>query len=215
MVTHSYGAAIRTPGLSAAERGAISVKSIIATADDSLGVLVSVQLQGNIERSLGRGGLANGLLALALVPKASGRTPIGLIDQGGGLTRTGFPLLGARSHKPQGRGSVDLIGGERITRMLTRDRVQVIRAANRLIFYVADPAVGRIANLRLEVFANSPIGPAPIPARARPAAWQRVLGAKPAFAATLTLDPSRLSGGDMGGLASVYTLRSRSTFSWL
>jgi glucosylceramidase len=207
VVTHSYGAAIRTAGLSAAERRAISVKSITATADDSLGVLVSVQLQGNIEHSLGRGGLANGLLALALVPKASGRTPIGLIDQGGGLTRTGFPLLGARSHKPQGRGSVDLIGAERITRMLTRDRVQVIRAANRLIFYVADPAVGRIANLRLEVFANSPIGPGPIPARARPAAWQRLLGAKPAFAATLTLDPSRLSAGDMdrlrGDLAQV------------
>ena len=82
VVTHSYGAAIRTPGLSAAERGAISVKSITATADDSLGVLVSVQLQGNIERSLGRGGLANGLLALALVPKASGRTPIGLVTKG-------------------------------------------------------------------------------------------------------------------------------------
>ena len=69
VVTHAYKAAVRTPGLSAAERRAISVKSITATADDSLGVLVSVQLQGDLERSLGRGGLADGLLALALVPK--------------------------------------------------------------------------------------------------------------------------------------------------
>src|SRR5689334_10410661 len=68
VVTHGYRAAIRTPGLSMAERRAISVKTITTTADDSLGVLVSVQLRGNLERSLGRGGLADGLLALALVP---------------------------------------------------------------------------------------------------------------------------------------------------
>jgi glucosylceramidase len=205
VVTHSYRASIRTAGLSAAERRAISVKSITATADDSLGVLVSVQLQGNIERSLGRGGLANGLLALALVPKASGRTPSGLIDQGGGLTRTAFPLLGRRGRELAGHGSVDLIGAERITRMLTGDRIAVIRASNRIIFYVADTAVGRIANVRLEVFANSPVGFGPIPARTRPAAWRRVLSAKPAFAATLPLDPSRLSGDDMDRLRADLT----------
>src|ERR1700754_2807473 len=75
VVTHAYKGSVQTPGLSAAERRAISVKSITATADDSLGVLVSVQLQGDLERSLGRGALANGLLALALVPKVSGATP--------------------------------------------------------------------------------------------------------------------------------------------
>ncbi|MGZ4342749.1 MAG: hypothetical protein ACXVHX_12335 [Solirubrobacteraceae bacterium] len=164
VVTHAYKAAVRTPGLSAAERRAISVKSIAATADDSLGLLVSVQLQGNVERSLGRGGLANGVLALALVPKASGRTPSGLIDQGGGFTRTGFPLLGPRG-KPAGRGSVDLIGAERVTRMLSCDRVQVIRAANRVIFYVADLAVGRIAGSGSRCSPTAPSDPA----RSRPA----------------------------------------------
>ena len=200
VVTHAYKAAVRTPGLSAAERRAISVKSITATADDSLGVLVSVQLQGDIERSLGRGGLANGLLALALVPKGSGDTPSGLIDQGGGLTRTPFALLGRRGRKLAGHGSVDLIGAERVTRILTGARVQVIRAANRIIFYVADRDVGRIAGVRLEVFANSPIGSGPIAARSRAAAWARVLHAKPAFGATLSLDPSRLSGDDLDRL---------------
>jgi glucosylceramidase len=200
VVTHAYKAAVRTPGLSAAERRAISVKSITATADDSLGVLVSVQLQGDLERSLGRGGLANGLLALALVPKGSGGTPSGLIDQGGGLTRTAFALLGKRGRKLAGRGSVDLIGAERVTRMLTGARVQVIRAANRIIFYVPDRDVGRIAGVRLEVFANSPIGSGPIAARSRAPAWARVLHAKPAFGATLSLDPSRLSGDDMDRL---------------
>ena len=200
VVTHAYETAVRTPGLTAAERRAISVKSITATADDSLGVLVSVQLQGSIERSFGRGGLADGLLALALVPKASGATPSGLIDQGGGLTRTGFPLVGRRGRKLAGHGSVDLIGAERVTRMRTAARVQVIRAANRLIFYMSNRDVGRLASVRLEVFANSPIGSGPIPARSRAAAWQRVLGARPAFAATLSLDPSRLSGDDMDRL---------------
>lgn len=200
VVTHAYKTAVRTPGLSAAERRAISVKSITATADDSLGVLVSVQLQGDIERSLGREGLANGLLALALVPKGSGGTPSGLIDQGGGLTRTAFALLGKRGRKLAGRGSVDLIGAEGVTRMLTGARVQVIRAANRIIFYVADRDVGRIAGVRLEVFANSPIGSGPIAARSRAAAWARVLHAKPGFGATLSLDPSRLSGDDMDRL---------------
>ena len=200
VVTHAYTAAVRTPGLSAAERRAISVKSITATADDSLGVLVSVQLQGDLERSLGRGGLANGLLALALVPKRAGGTPSGLIDQGGGLTRTAFALVGKRGRKLAGRGSVDLIGAERVTRMLTGARVQVIRAANRIIFYVADRDVGGIAGVRLEVFANGPIGTGPIAARSRAAAWARVLHAKPAFGATLSLDPSRLSGDDMDRL---------------
>jgi glucosylceramidase len=200
VVTHAYKPAVRTPGLSAAERRAISVKSITATADDSVGLVVSVQLQGNIERSFGRGGLVNGLLALALVPKTAGGTPAGLIDQGGGLTRTGFPLLGARGRKLAGRGSVDLIGAERVTRMLTGARVQVIRAANKLIFYVANRNVGRLAGVRLEVFANSPIGSGPVPAPARLAAWRRVLHAKPTFSATLSLDPSRLSGDDMDQL---------------
>ena len=200
VVTHAYKAAVRTPGLTAAERRAISVKSITATADDSLGVLVSVQLRGDIERSFGRGGLADGMLALALMPTASGSTPSGLIDQGGGLTRTGFPLLGRRGRTLAGHGSFDLIGAERITRMRTAARVQVIRAANRLIFYVANRDVGRIAGVRLEVFANSPIGSGPIPVSARAGAWQRVLHAKPAFAATLSLDPSRLSADDMDRL---------------
>ena len=200
VVTHAYNAAVRTAGLSAAERRAISVKSITATADDSVGVLLSVQLQGDLERSFGRGGLTNGLLALALVPKASGATPIGVIDQGGGLTRMGFALLGRRGRKLAGHGSVDLIGPERVTRMLTAARVQVIRAANRIIFYVADRDVGRLAGVRLEVFANSPIGSGPVPARTRASAWQRVLRAKPTFSATLSLDPSRLSGDDMDRL---------------
>jgi O-glycosyl hydrolase len=205
VVTHAYTAAVRTPGLSLAERRAISVKSITATADDSVGLLVSVKLQGDIERSFGRGGLVNGLLALALVPKASRGTPSGLIDEGGGLTRTRFPLLGRRGRKLAGYGSVDLIGAERVTRMLTGARVQVIRAANRLIVYVANRDVGRVAGVRLEVFANSPIGSGPIPARTRAAAWQRVLHARPAFSATVSLDPSRLSGDDMDQLRADLT----------
>ena len=205
VVTHAYTAAVRSPGLSLAERRAISVKSITATADDSVGLLVSVKLQGDIERSFGRGGLANGLLALALVPKASGGTPSGLIDEGGGLTRTRFPLLGRRGRELAGSGSVDLIGAERVTRMLTGARVQVIRAANRLIVYVANRAVGRIAGVRLEVFANSPIGSGPMPARTRAAVWQRVLHARPAFSATVSLDPSRLTGDDMDQLRADLT----------
>ena len=204
VVTHAYKATVRTPGLSAAERRAISVKSITATADDSLGVVVSVQLQGNIERSLGRGGLANGLLALALVPKASGRTPSGLIDQGGGLTRTGFPLLGPRG-KPAGRGSVDLIGAERVTHMLTREsrpgdprreQGHLLRGRPRRRPHRQRPARG---------VRQRPPRPGPIPARARPSAWRRVLHAKPAFAATLPLDPSRLSSDDMDRLRADLT----------
>lgn len=202
VVTQPQRAGIATPGLTGGERRAITPKSITATADDSLGLVVSVQFKGGAERYLGRGGLGNALLALELVPTARGRTPIGLIDQGGGLTRTRFPILGRQGRKRVGSGTVDLLGPERVTRMLTRARAQVIRAGDTITFYVAVRAVGRVAKVRLEVFANSPIGglPAPIPTRARPAVWREILRRKPSLGASVAVDPSRLSSDQMDQL---------------
>jgi glucosylceramidase len=202
MITHSFHPAITTPGLTGAERRAITVQSITATADDSLGLVVSVQFRGNIERYLGRGGLDNGLLALVVVPTTKGRTPTGLVDQGGGLTGTRIPLLGRRGRKRIGSATVDLPGPERVTRMRTRTPVQVVRAGNRVIFYVGNRTVGRIAKAKLEIFANSPIGglTVPLPSSARPAAWRQILRRRPTFGASIAVDPSRLSSGQMDSL---------------
>ena len=82
IVTQFERLGVRAPGLTAAERSAITLKEISATADPSLGLIVTATFQGNVERYLGQGGLAHGLVALnpdgskVLVAYNSASTPI-------------------------------------------------------------------------------------------------------------------------------------------
>ena len=84
VVTQAQSASLHRPGLSVAEDEAVTIRSVTATSDPSLGLIVTVNFAGDIERYLGQGGLKNGLMALVLEPEVATQKPSGLVDQGGG-----------------------------------------------------------------------------------------------------------------------------------
>ena len=70
IVTQADHAIVHGPGLTAAERRALTITSLTAALDPSLGLIVTVTFRGDIERYLGRGDLKNGLVALVLERKS-------------------------------------------------------------------------------------------------------------------------------------------------
>ena len=130
VVTRREHVRARASGLTAAERRAITVTSLSVAGDDSVGAVVRVTFQGNVEHYLGERHLSHALVALVLVP-AGGGLPTGVIDEGS-----------ARF--------------ERVLRMTSARPAGVIRQANQATFYIAGVRLSRFAKVELKVFATSP-----------------------------------------------------------
>ncbi|MBV9047678.1 MAG: hypothetical protein JOY58_05390, partial [Solirubrobacterales bacterium] len=130
VVTRPEHVRARASGLTAAERRAITVTSLSVGGDDSVGAVVRVTFQGNVEHYLGERHLRHALLALVLVP-AGGGLPTGVIDEGS-----------ARF--------------ERVRLMTSARPAGVIRHANQATFYIAGVRLSRFAKVELKVFATSP-----------------------------------------------------------
>ena len=204
VVTQPGRATIKASGLTVAERRAITITSVSAAGDGSLGLVVTVTFRGDVERYLGQGHLKHGLLALVLVPRFSARSPTGLVDEGGGFAGMRFPIL--ERHGKQvtlKRGTVDVFSPEHVLRMTTVQPVSVIRDNNQVIFYVAGPELSHVAKIKLEAFTTSPTGPghrASIAQTATSLGWREVLHSKPTALASLNFDPSRLTCGQLEAL---------------
>ncbi len=72
VVTQPERVSVSVRGLSTNVRRALAIRSVTAVGDQSLGLIVTVTFKGDVERYLGQGGLANGLLgsgARAIRPK--------------------------------------------------------------------------------------------------------------------------------------------------
>ena len=93
IVAQAQSVAVKRPGLTAAERDAITIRSVTAASDPSLGLIVTVDFAGDVERYVGQGALKNALLALVLEPSTVTQTPSGLAAQGGGFTPAAFSML--------------------------------------------------------------------------------------------------------------------------
>lgn len=127
----SSGGAVRGKGLTQKERKALDVVSVTATGIEPLGTLVTATFAGDIEQTLGRGHLSDGLVVLILRPKD--------------------PRLAFSGVATFGSGTIGLTA--RKTR--TRD-VGVVRAGRKVTFFVGGPGFENVGRIEIKTFAAAP-----------------------------------------------------------
>jgi hypothetical protein len=119
--------------LSAAEKKAMRIVSVEASTSRKAGVLVDVTFGGNMEQSLGRGGLKNGLVAVILHPKAAG-SPTGYIAA-------------------QGAGAI----GRTLKRSVSGN-VGVVRNGTHFLFFVEAGGFGEVGSVEVKALPKLPSG---------------------------------------------------------
>lgn len=198
VVTQLEHATVRVRGLTRAERSAIEITSVTAATDPSLGLIVTVDFDGDIEQDLGQGDLKSGLLALVLEPSSAAQAATGLVDTGGGFAPVAFPIVGHHGRRVTvKRGTLDLFSPEQVLRTFAGGQFGVIRDDDQVVFRVTGPALDDLAAIKVKMFARSP---APIAKTARTltaSAWRAVLDERPAAVASLSIDPSVLSAQEL------------------
>ena len=183
-------AASKSGTLTPAERRAITIDSISAAGDSSIGVVVTVTFQGDVERYLGQGNLRRALLALVLVPSSPAKTPTGVLDEGGGFQPVLFPVPSGRGrHATAKIGAVDFFAPERVLHMTPARYVGVIREGNEVSFHVAGLGLSDIKAIKLKVFATSPTGSGSLTR----GGWRKLLHDRPSAVAAVNVDFNVLS----------------------
>ena len=203
IVTQADYGIVHQPGMTAAERQAITIMSVTAASDPSLGLIVTVRFKGDIERFLGQGDLKDGLLALILEPGAVKRAPTGLVEQGGGFTPATFSML-VRHGKRETvtRATVELFGAEHVLRTFNRGHYGAIRDGDEVVFHIAGPVLGGVGGIKVKVLVESPLGLAKAAPALTASAWRAVLNERAAAAAALRLDPSVLNSRQLATVRS-------------
>jgi glucosylceramidase len=130
-----------------------------------------------------------------LAPNSKARTPAGLVDEGGGFARVRIPVIKRHGkHVTAGRGTIDVFGSEHVLGVTASREVGVLRHNNRVIFYIAGPGLGHVANIKLKVFAKGPIVSSRLVRLPQSQmTWRKILDAKPTGLVSLRIDPSKLS----------------------
>ena len=158
IVTRAEYSIVHRPGLTAAERRAITISSVTAASDPSLGLIVTATFQGNIERYLGQGDLRNAVLALVLEPGAVSHAPTEVIEQGGGFLPAALSMLVRHGKRMTvTRRTVDLFGAEHVLRTARGGQYGVIRDGDEVVFHIASPALVDVRAIRVKVFVKSPL----------------------------------------------------------
>ena len=197
-----YGIVYR-PGLTAAERQAITIASVTAASDPSLGLIVTVTFKGDLGRYLGQGDLKNGLLALVLEPGTVMQPPAGLVEQGGGFTPVAFSMLVRHGKRETvGRGTVDLFGAEHLLRTFKGSRYGAIRDGDKVVFHMMGPVLADVGGIELKVFVKSPLRSTNGVPTLTASGWRAVLDERSAAVARLSLDPSLLSSAQLAAVGS-------------
>lgn len=190
--------------LTAAERRAVSIVSVSAVGDESLGLIVTVSFHGNIERYLGQGHLRGGLLALTLTPEFGGQSPVGLVDDGGGFASASFPILAGHGKRVSIKaGAVQVFGLERLLRRLTPGQVNVFRTGNHVVFYLGGLGLSKPVSIKAKIFSRSPTGPASSTAGVRTltaSVWHKVVQTRPTSVASASLAPTQLTVAQLEAL---------------
>jgi glucosylceramidase len=203
IVTRADYAIVHRPGLTAAERRAITITSVTAASDASLGLIVKVAFRGDIERYLGQGDLKDGVLALLLEPGAVMQAPTGLVVQGGGFTPAAFSMLVRHGKRATvRRGTFDVFGAEFVMRMFKGGQYGAIRDGDEIVFHVAGPVLADVAGIKVKVFATSPFRSTKAARTLTASEWRAVLNERSAAVAALRLDPRLLSRTQLAEVGS-------------
>ncbi|MBV9334920.1 MAG: hypothetical protein JO243_03425 [Solirubrobacterales bacterium] len=201
IVMHRDFGVLHRSGLTAAERQAITIRSVTAASDPSLGLIVTVRFEGDIERFLGQGDLKSGLVALVLEPGAVMRAPSGLIEQGGGFTPAAFSMLvGHGKRKTVRRGTVERFGTEHVLRTFRGGQSGAIRDGDEVVFDIRGPVLADVGAIKVKVFVKSPLGSTRGAPSLTASGWRAVLHERSVADAALSLDPSLLSRSQLAAL---------------
>jgi glucosylceramidase len=185
---------VSAPVANGTEVGALTIASLSAAADPSVGLIVTATFNGDIERYLGRGQLANGVLALVLTPKAGGQPPTGVLDAGGGVSALGVPILQRSGGRvSDGSRRIEVFGPERVQLMTVARPIAVIRDHNRVMLYIGGAGVSRLARLELKLFDRAPRPAAGASYDGLGSAWRAVVRARPRDRGSLNVDASKLT----------------------
>jgi glucosylceramidase len=138
--------------LTAVERSAVSVTSLAAAADPSLGVIVTATFKGDVARYLGQDDLRRDQLELALHGTGSYATPSELVDAGGGFVAVRFPTLTRVGRKSVvSQAMIHLYSAEPDRSLSSGAKMFALRVGNRVIFDVSGIAPAQMAKLTLDV----------------------------------------------------------------
>jgi glucosylceramidase len=191
------GAQPQSAALSAAEREAVALRSVVVSDDPSLGLIATVTFAGDVARYLGQGGLRGGGIALVLTPRSGPRT--GVLTEGGGFAAV--PLAPVIRH-----GLLDVLGPERVLPFSVVGPVAVVRGGDRVVFQLPGVTVSQGTRLTIEVFAHAIPGS---PRRLTAGAWGRLLRGHPDRAASVVVSSAapttqRLEtlGSELSGVVS-------------
>jgi glucosylceramidase len=203
IVATAQSVPVKRSGLTAAEREAITIKSVTAASDPSLGLIVTVGFAGDIERYLGQGRLKNSVLALVLEPSSATPTPNWVAEQGGGFTPASFSML-VRHGKRETvrRATVDVFSTEHVLRTFKGGQYGVIRDGDQVVFRIAGPVLTNVAGIKVKVFVHSPLRSMKAGPALTNAGWRAVAGNRPASVASLNLSPSLLSSAQLASVGS-------------
>ncbi|MGO9881832.1 MAG: glycoside hydrolase family 30 protein, partial [Solirubrobacteraceae bacterium] len=203
IVAQAQSVAVKRPGLTAADRDAITIRSVTAASDPSLGLIVTVDFAGDVERYVGQGALKNALLALVLEPGTVTQTPSGLAAQGGGFTPAAFSML-VRHGKRETirRASVDVFSTEHVLRTFSGGQYGVIRDGDQVVFRIAGPALANVAGIKVKAFVKSPVRFSTTGPTLTSVGWRAVVNTRPASVSSLNLSPSLLSSAQLATVGS-------------
>jgi len=194
---------VKRSGLTATEREAITIRSVTAASDPSLGLIVTVGFAGNVERYLGQGALKNALLALVLEPGVAGQTPSGVVDEGGGFTPAPFSMLVRHGRRETvKRAAVDLFSPEHVLRTFKGGQYGVIRDGDEVMFRIAGPILANIAGIKVKAFVKSPLRASKTAPTLTSAGWRTIVNTRPASVSSLNLSLSLLSSAQLASVGS-------------
>jgi len=203
IVTRAEYASVHRRALSPAEEQAITIRSVTATSDPSLGLIVTVNFAGDVERYLGQGTLKNALMALVLEPGVVAQKPSGLVDQGGGFTPAAFSMLVKKGKRETvKRATVDLFSPEHVLRTFKGGQYGVIRDGDQVTFRVAGPVLADVAGIKVKVFVKSPLRSTKGAPTLTTAGWRSVVNERPATVASINLSPSLLTHAQLAAAGS-------------
>jgi len=121
---------VSAPQLTQAERDAMDVVAVRATGDTRLGVVVVETFRGHVERALGRGHLAKGLVAMILRPKSAGASPAVLATSGTAV--------------------------DAVRRKTRSEQVGVVRSGRTIMFFVGGSGYANVGRVEVRTFRRVP-----------------------------------------------------------
>ena len=203
IVAQAQSVPVKRAGLSATERQAITIRSVTAASDPSLGLVVTVDFAGDVERYLGQAALKNALLALVLEPGTVTPTPNWVAEQGGGFTPASFstPVRHGKRETVR-RATVDVFSTEHVLRTFTGGQYGVIRDGDQVVFRIAGPALANVTGIKVKLFVKSPLRASNSGPTLTSAGWRAVVNTRPVSVASLNLSPSLLSSAQLASVGS-------------